>query len=193
VTAARRGRSQLLSVTTAAVLALAGCGGGAETGGAPPNASPSSGSGKPGPAQGLPENRKPAPPPEPAPSPKGEALTAAAPATLGKDVPAKYLPSGFPLPKEAKAAPGFSDPKPDTGNFYLRIDAPIAAARRFFQREYVAEGWKPIKDETSQEDGRKGFDLLFTRKNSQQSAGFTAEERDGSVLVQVYYNDSSKL
>jgi hypothetical protein len=186
--AGRRGRIRSAGAAVLAALALAGCGNGEETGGAPPNSSPSSGSSRPGPAESLPPEARPKPP-----EPTGASLTAVEPEELGNAVPAKYLPSGFPLPKEAKAAEGFSDPKPNTGQFYLRIDAPMVEVSAFFEREYRAEGWKQIKDETSEEDGKQGFDLLFTRKNSQQSAGFTAEEQDGKALVQVYYNDSSKL
>ena len=186
--APRLGRLGPAVIPVLAALVLAGCGSSEETGGAAPNSSPSSGSGKPGPAASLPPEERPV-----APEPTGASLTAVKPEELGSKVPAKYLPSGFPLPEEAQAAEGFSDPKPNTGQFYLRIDAPMEEVSAFFEREYKAEGWKQIKDETSEEDGKAGFDLLFVRKNSQQGAGFTAEEQDGKALVQVYYNDNSKL
>ncbi len=187
MTLAARGRFRWAGVALLAALALAGCGSSEETGGAAPNSSPSSGSGKPGAAANLPPEKRPV-----QPEPSGASLTAVEPEKLGRAVPAKYLPSGFPLPEEAEAAEGFSDPKPDTGQFYLRIDAPLVEVSAFFEREYRAEGWKQIKDETSEESGKEGFDLLFTRKNSRQSAGFTGEEQDGKALVQVYYNDTSK-
>lgn len=139
-------------------------------------------------------------PPRPAPEqPAGDGsnggkLTAVEPEELpGDAVPVEYLPPDFPLPKEAEASEGFGKPKPVTGQFYLRLDASVEEVAAFFEREYEAEGWKKIKDETSEEDGAKGFDLLFTKKNSQVSAGFTGEEQRGRVVVQVYYNDATKL
>lgn len=110
----------------------------------------------------------------------------------GEPVPVEFLPPGFVLPKGATAIRGNGDYKPATGQFYLRVDAPLKQVMRFFEREYPKRGWKEVSASTFNRDGSEGFDLLYGKDDSRYNAGFTAEERDGEVLIQVYYNDQSK-
>lgn len=124
---------------------------------------------------------------------EGGALVVEDPKKLSGDpAPAEFLPPGFVLPKGATVIRGNGDYKPETGQFYLRIDAPLERVMDFFEREYPKRGWKEISASTFNRDGSKGFDLLYGKDDSRYNAGFTAEERKGEVLVQVYYNDQSK-
>lgn len=133
-------------------------------------------------------------PPRPAPgSRKGDALAAGGPGDLrGDPVPVEFLPSGFVLPKGATVVRGGGEYKPATGQFCLQVDAPLERVKGFFEHEYPERGWKEVSASTFNRDGAEGFDLLYGKDDSRYNACFTAEERDGEVLVQFYYNDQSK-
>lgn len=120
-------------------------------------------------------------------------ITLGDPAKLpGDPVPVEFLPEGFVLPKEAIVIQGGGDYKPANGQFYLQLDAPLNEVRGFFQRQYPKNGWEEISVSTFNQNGSKGFELLYGKNDSQLSAGFTGKERDGKVLVKAYYNNQSK-
>jgi len=184
----RRSATQRRSASAAAAAALillAGCG-----------ESPSS------PAQPAPQAER--PPTSPAPSssakrskgaersaPSAGKLRVADPDELpGEPVP-RYLPKGFVLPAPATVEKGIGTPKPDYGFVYLTVDAPLDELVSFLKREYKAKGWKEITDQTIEEDGKRGANLLFT-KGFQRSAGFNAQEDGSRSLVQAQYNNPPK-
>jgi hypothetical protein len=131
------------------------------------------------------------------PTPSGEdsgSLSVGDPAKLpGDPVPVRYLPPGFVLPEDATVRKGFGRNKPESGLFFLEMDARLAAVKSFFEQQYPANGWERIKETTFEEGANKGFDFLFLKRKKQQSAGFRAQENRGKVLVVVQYSDNSKL